>query len=561
MLVAVSTTSAQIDTLQTVVSQPLAVGNVPNPSSLGTFGYDPVHHHIYVAGFAGADQQLRRIDNVDGGGTMTAQTQIFTTAWLLFTKNGDLNNGGGIPVPSGLLLNPQPIPALGLGSFANAWITDINGTITQATVPHPEWTQRIYKYNLQQDANADAREEFTSQMTLETYRVAAGGAAGSLTSNVGRQFAWSGDGQSIYYIDSSANIYGGIWKLPVAGGAPTRLLATTADTNTEPAVLSSGGVDTIFFRGAATTGNLGGIDKITHDGTTTSARTIHVSAATMANFFELSTGSIQVASMTSDGDGNLYFNDTGSQRLGIYRLDSQGRMSKVVSRNERTAVFGVGTQTANVNTLRMQPRTTTFGTGSTAFNLTQILYAESTPFNLIAGAYVFKPGDFNRDNVVDQADVDALKPIITLRGVQQVGTTNLRFDMNGNGAVDWKDIKIFQTFYPQLFDGDATMNGRVDVDDLGILASNWQTGGRTWLGADFTGNDIVDVDDLGILASNWQAGVPVGPALAALGLPAVSVPEPTFLSLSLIFFCLATASLRRRRCDTGFPARAGSAKV
>jgi hypothetical protein len=526
VLAAAPASLAQVDTLQTVVSQPLAVGNVPAPPALGTFGYDPVNHHIYVAGFAGADQQLRRIDNVDGGGAMTAQTQVFATAWQLFTKNGDLNNGGGIPVPSALLLNPQPIPALGLGSFANAWITDINGTITQASVNHPEWTQRIYKYNLQQDANANASDEFTSQMTLETYRVAAGAGAASLTSNVGRQFAWSGDGQSIYFIDSSANVYGGIWKLPVAGGPPTRLLVTTADTNTEPAVLASGGVDTIFFRGAAATANLGGIDKITHGGTNTSARTVAYSAATINDFLELNSGNITTFSMTADADGNLYFNDTSSNRPGIYRIDPQGRFSKVVSRAERQATFAVGTQTVNANTLRMQPRTTTFGIGSSAFSVTQILYAEPSPINLIAGAYVFKPGDFNRDNVVDQADVSTLKPIVTLRGVPQVDTANLKFDMNGNGAVDWKDIKIFQTFYPQLFDGDATMNGTVDVDDLGILASNWQTGGRTWRDADFTGDDLVDVGDLGMLASNWQAGVPLAPALAAFGLPSVSVPEP-----------------------------------
>ena len=86
------------------------------------------------------------------------------------------------------------------------------------------------------------------------------------------------------------------------------------------------------------------------------------------------------------------------------------------------------------------------------------------------------------------------------------------------------------------FVGDTDLNGLVDVADLGRLASNWQTSG-TWFGGDFDYNGTIDVNDLGLLASNWQAGVgnPLGPslndALQALGLPSVSVPEPTMIGL------------------------------
>src|SRR5581483_108513 len=288
--------SAQ-DQLTTVVNQTNAVGGVQNPGSLGTFGYDPVNNRIYVAGFSnGADQQLRRIDNVDG--VQTVQTQVFQTAWIKFLTT-DLNNGGGKPTPSALLLNPQSIPALGIGSYSNAWIVDIDALVTTGTSPnivnHPELTQRIYKYNLAQSSGSDAGDVFTSQLTQEQFRVAAGSptGSGSFTTNIGRQFAWSGDGQSLYFFDTTCAAYGGLWKMPAAGGTPTKI--STANDNTEPAVVSSGGTDTIYtrggsasFNGTTTVNNLGGIDKLTYSGgASASQKTVVVSTATMNDFLEL----------------------------------------------------------------------------------------------------------------------------------------------------------------------------------------------------------------------------------------------------------------------------------
>lgn len=97
--------------------------------------------------------------------------------------------------------------------------------------------------------------------------------------------------------------------------------------------------------------------------------------------------------------------------------------------------------------------------------------------------------------------------------------------------------------------GDTDLNGQVDVADLGALATKWQQTG-TWIDGDFDYNGTIDVNDLGLLATNWQDGVgnPLGPslaeALAGLGLPQVSVPEPGSLGV------MATAALmlcRRRR--------------
>ena len=81
--------------------------------------------------------------------------------------------------------------------------------------------------------------------------------------------------------------------------------------------------------------------------------------------------------------------------------------------------------------------------------------------------------------------------------------------------------------------GDANQDGHVNVDDLGILASNYDSAGKHWENADFTHDYTVNVDDLGVLASNydWLSG-------------GSGVPEPATLSLLL---AAALGLLRRSR--------------
>ncbi len=52
--------------------------------------------------------------------------------------------------------------------------------------------------------------------------------------------------------------------------------------------------------------------------------------------------------------------------------------------------------------------------------------------------------------------------------------------------------------------GDANRDRTVDISDLGILATNWQGSGKTFVQGDFNYDGIVDISDLGILATNWQ---------------------------------------------------------
>jgi len=83
-----------------------------------------------------------------------------------------------------------------------------------------------------------------------------------------------------------------------------------------------------------------------------------------------------------------------------------------------------------------------------------------------------------------------------------------------------------------LIGGDATLDWRVELADLSVLAFHFDTpAGMKWNDGDFNGDSAVTLADLSILAFNWGVGV------------APPVPEPTTLSLLLA----AGLAIRRRR--------------
>jgi hypothetical protein len=88
--------------------------------------------------------------------------------------------------------------------------------------------------------------------------------------------------------------------------------------------------------------------------------------------------------------------------------------------------------------------------------------------------------------------------------------TNLLSDGNYRLTGDGLQLDFF------VLAGDADHDRDVDVNDLGILASNWQQSGRTFSQGnfDYSAGGTVDVNDLGILASHWQQNLvpPVAPS-------------------------------------------------
>jgi len=475
---------------------------------------------MYVTAF-GAGAALRKVSNV--GGVQSSEIYVSETELQLYYRDGDVTRAVSGALQSGLLLNPKTIGAgpTAVAPYQLAIIADAGFTrFPTSSTTDPAATKRFYSYNLQSAEGGDGRDVFTTLATLADMQTAIG--TTSTSSNQGRQFAWSGDGQTIYFADSGNHqtALGGLWKLNPVTGDVARLVAED-DINTEPAVISSGGVDTIYVRGGGTTGNLGGVDKFTYDGTTLSARTEVLSVEAFRDFLEAGADQEPTSfAMAADDAGNLYFNnsDSSPERRGIFKLDTQGRLSKVVSHAERDIVFTGTLNSApnpNGNTLRMQPRPVTH---PTAGSITQILYAESTPVNLVAGAYVFETGDFDRNGVAGQAaDMSLFAAALKTRGTALTDQDHYKFDLNANSVVDWKDVKILQQFI-DVPNGDANFDGVLDLVDLDTVGANYYTLGgsanKTWTAGDFASVDpnyaanaadanIVNLVDLELFADTW----------------------------------------------------------
>ncbi len=90
---------------------------------------------------------------------------------------------------------------------------------------------------------------------------------------------------------------------------------------------------------------------------------------------------------------------------------------------------------------------------------------------------------------------------LTAAGVTSAAGTALDGDQNGTPGGDY-----VLTFF--VLAGDANHDRVVDISDLGILATNWQTSPRNFSQGDFNYDGLVDISDLGILATNWQKSIP-----------------------------------------------------
>jgi hypothetical protein len=127
----------------------------------------------------------------------------------------------------------------------------------------------------------------------------------------------------------------------------------------------------------------------------------------------------------------------------------------------------------------------------------------------------------------------------------------------GGQPVDLSSVLIKETY-----DGDANLDGKVDIQDLLALAMGYKTSGP-WTSGDFNYNGFVDSADLAILARNWQRGVgaPLGGDAnlpAALGPTGINIPEPTTgVGLAVAILAMLRRS-RKRHCAAALAAAGAS---
>jgi len=98
-----------------------------------------------------------------------------------------------------------------------------------------------------------------------------------------------------------------------------------------------------------------------------------------------------------------------------------------------------------------------------------------------------------------------------------------------------------------ILPGDANLDGKVDVGDLGVLGQYYgRTSGMTWQTCDFNGDGAVDVGDLGILGDNYGQNSPPPAPAGGLSQAVVLAPEPAGI---LLLIAGAVTAFRRRRRD------------
>jgi hypothetical protein len=113
------------------------------------------------------------------------------------------------------------------------------------------------------------------------------------------------------------------------------------------------------------------------------------------------------------------------------------------------------------------------------------------------------------------------------------GYDYVQFDSGGGGV----EALVSASLHP----GDANGDGRVDLNDLTIVLTNFGETGMNWSQGDFNGDGKVDINDLTIVLANFGYGV------TASGMKAVPEPSCVVLFAIGVLGLLAYARQGRKR--------------
>lgn len=568
----------------------------------------------------GPEQKIRKIESV-GTGWAGIDKVIGEELNLLHRADdlaaGNANSGGGWGrgfggAANSILLNPKPLSIevpTGQGGTTTlvypaesiAFVGDFRGLISEPSgQTRPDLTKKLYRYDLRtvldpttsipdfntsQDFTggprtgafgvADWNDVFQPVVSEQDLRTQAGSTGGD---GFGRQFGWSTDGQTIYAVDSSRGL-GGIYRIDAtrwandAGGIAR--IWDDGDSNpdpdinepsmrSEPAILATSAFDyapqnpavgdQILVEGSFDSGNSGGVNVFVDTGAAElSAPDVLFTEEEFRDFAEYYSTSVpRYNSLLAAPNGDLYIAEQQTRLL--FKYDTEGRFVKLFSERELD-IFQDSVLIANNNDVI---RNLTLRTSEApGFEVPEIVYPDRE-INSPVGVLDFLPGDFDRDNDRDAADLEAFAGALGTRNTE-ADDEFLRFDLNGNESafrdvddnntptdpsddipiirhvsngpvvVDWKDVKILQQF-AEFPNGDTNFDMTLDFVDLTTMSENYYTEGQTaatWVLGDFASADedylfdaadanLVDFTDLQVLADAW---------VGELGLPAPSDSE------------------------------------
>lgn len=566
--------SSQAAPVQFYFDRTVATGG----DAIGGFAITPDGNTIW-SGSYGSQGQIRKVTY--NGSTWVPTINVVTqSSWANYivadgTQTSATPNLNTWSSAQGFLgamaLNPAPI-TLGTVTYApgtlmlmNQFGANLNDGVTPVANRTYDAvnTKRLYWYNMTQtgqplpatgsstapgprtdydgDNISDWNDQFSTILTQGDFNTFASNSSNTQTTNQGRAWAFSSDGQSIYQNDTSST-FGGIYKIDLTKTGPAAIQRVISNTNlavNEVTVINT--ADRDFGFGSAgdqllmladsqsATFNRNGINAYLDDGTTFHDAT-PVAVFSEAQFREFADwgGTTAFRSLTTDGTGTLYAFETQSNML--FRFDSEGRFAKVVSEEERKAFIKSTGMNVGTSVLELKTRT---NTTANAFPVTEVLYEDATAATIL-GMLDYKTGDFDYDNDVDATDKAAFLAALRGRGVANPGLQNHKFNLNGNSSastgnatnttsnpnavanlviadsiIDWKDVKILQTFL-DFPDGDTNLDGVLDITDLNIMRDNYYTlsgaTDKTWAQGDFA-----SLDPHSDIYGQWVADDPTKP--------------------------------------------------
>jgi len=158
---------------------------------------------------------------------------------------------------------------------------------------------------------------------------------------------------------------------------------------------------------------------------------------------------------------------------------------------------------------------------------------------------LIQPGfgsDFNRNFRLDSGDLD----LLTLR--VDLGSTDILYDLDSNGVVDFEDLQIAVHDLHNTYFGDANDDGQFTSEDLiqvfvAGLYENSEVNDAVWSTGDWNGDREFSSSD--IVFAFQDAGYEQGPRPVVAA--AMSVPEPSTALLTVIALACVVFTRRRQK--------------
>jgi autotransporter-associated beta strand protein len=542
-------------------------------------------------------------------GRITGDGALTKTGTGTLTLSGNNAYIGGTTVSGNLKLAHNN--AAGTGPIA---VTSAGGTVQLAngvTVANDLVT--AYNFEILDVPDAGASATFAGDVTTSgsrQVRIQATGAGATLNLT-----GAINSGSQLFILKTGNVVLAGTGSITGTGGVVGRATGATSLTLRDNATFSIGGFSmgggqpltssTITVHDAATlSAGAGNLDLLATS-TATASATVNLDGgtATVASFTKTSTGPAQTATLNFNG-GTLSYGGsatnpnflpalpglTANLKSGGARVNDNGQAIAITQPLVHDPALastpdggltksGAGTLTlAGINTYT-GPTTVNTGTLQVAGSIaTSAGVTVGTGALLdLAATQTLRSLTLNsgghadlRDNaLVIDYDPLAPSPRTSIRAALAAGllTSSSLTPATAIGYAEAADLlgTTGGTFAGQAADatslllrptasGDATLDGRVNFDDLLALAKNYNQTAAIWYQGDFNYDGTVNFDDLLILAKNYNTALPTSPLPGApaefsvdLAAAAAAVPEPS-TTLTMLTACgFALAGRRRRR--------------